>query len=285
MKKRLLANGARTVFVLCLLLMSVADAGIPAQVDLKTPEANGRAATIPVGEKLVFQVEWNPPWYLFFLPPMEAGEAEIIVAAEPPYKGNKAIKIIFNARSSGALVKLAGIKIDDHFEFITNPESLCTYAISKKEREGKRKRDIDVVYLPETRQLHIHEMDVAVNPPQLKKDLYKDNIPECVKDLFSALYFARRHDFFLGAKYQSIVGDNDRIKEVQIRVEKNEQVSTPGGRFTAWRLNTIALVGGLFKEGGQFKMWLTSDEKKVPVQFEAKVNLGTISGKLKGGKY
>jgi hypothetical protein len=124
-----------------------------------------------------------------------------------------------------------------------------------------------------------------VDPPQIKKDLYKDNIPECVKDLFSALYYARRNDFYLGAKYQAVVGDNDRIKEVQVRVEKNEQVSTPAGKFLSWRLNTVALVGGLFKDGGQFRMWLTADEKKIPVQFEAKVNLGTISGKLKSGTY
>ena len=33
-----------------------------------------------VGEKLVYRVEWSPPWYLFFLPTMEAGEAELTLA-------------------------------------------------------------------------------------------------------------------------------------------------------------------------------------------------------------
>ena len=276
---RPIAEGPRALVVgsLALLVVLVASAAE------RRPSAPGSKGSIPVGERLVFLVEWNPPWYLFFLPPMEAGEAEIIVSEETEYKGNKAIKIVFNARSSGALVKFAGIKIDDHFEFLTNPETLCTYTASKRQREGKRKRDIDVVYLPETRQLHIHEVDRAVEPPVVKKDLYRENIPECVKDLFSALYYARRHEFFIGAKYQSVVGDNDRIKEVQVRVERSEQVTTPLGRFPTWRLNTIALVGGLFKEGGQFRMWLTADDRKVPVQFEAKVSLGTISGKLKSG--
>jgi hypothetical protein len=277
------AKGRRALFGGTLALLLVLRTPVVPHAEEIRPPESASAGSIPIGEKLVFLVEWNPPWYLFFLPPMEAGEAEIIVSEETEYKGNKAIKIIFNARSSGALVKLAGIKIDDHFEFLTNPETLCTYAVSKREREGKRKRDIDVVYLPETKQLHIHEVDRAVEPPVVKKDLYKDNIPECVKDLFSALYYARRHEFFIGAKYQSVVGDNDRIKDIQVRVEKNEQVTTPLGKFSAWRLNTVALVGGLFKEGGQFRMWLTSDERKVPVQFEAKVNLGTISGKIKSG--
>ncbi len=230
-------------------------------------------------------MEWKPPWYLFFLPPMEAGEAELHISEELEYNGKKALKLEFTARSSGTLVKLAGIKIDDHFEFITDPETFCTYAVSKKEREGKRKRNIEVVYLSESRRLHIHELDVAVNPPVTKKDLYRNDIPECVKDLFSALYFTRRREFQPGIRFRAVIGDNDRIKEVEARVGKSETVHTPAGNFKAWRIDTISLVGGLFKEGGQFRMWLTDDERKVPVQFEAKVDLGTISGKLKSGQY
>ena len=40
-------------------------------------------------------------------------------------------------------------------------------------------------------------------------------------------------------------------------------------------------MGGLFKEGGQFKIWFSADEKKVPVQFEVKVKLGRVFGELK----
>src|SRR5262249_50447364 len=108
-----------------------------------------------VGEKLVYRVEWNPPWYLFFLPTMDAGEAELSIAEETLYQEKKAIKIVFDARSSGTLVKMAGVKIDDHFEFLTDSETLCTFSVTKRVREGKRKRDIDVVYYPETKRLHI----------------------------------------------------------------------------------------------------------------------------------
>jgi len=111
-------------------------------IDRPAPETN----PFSVGERLLYHIEWNPPWYLFFLPAMEAGEAELRLAGETAYEGSKAWKIVFEARSSGALVKLAGVKIEDHFEFITDPHTLCTYAVSKKVREGKRKRDIDIVY-------------------------------------------------------------------------------------------------------------------------------------------
>jgi hypothetical protein len=238
-----------------------------------------------VGEKTVYHVEWNPPWYLFLLPPMEAGEAELSIPEEVDYKGRKALRIVFQAKSSGTLVKLAGMKVDDRFEFITDLETLCTLSVSKRIFEGKRRRSIDVEYLPESRQLHMREVDLAVNPAKVKRDAVKDDVPPCVRDLFSALYFVRRLEFYPGASHKSLVGDDDKFKEVLSKVEKSESVETPSGRYNTWRVNTIALVGGLFKEGGQFRMWLTADERKLPVQFEAKVKIGTVIGKLKSAEY
>ncbi len=78
-----------------------------------------------------------------------------------------------------------------------------------------------------------------------------------------------------------MVGDNDRVKEIETQVEKRETVETPKGKYDAWKLNTVSILGGLFKDGGQFKIWLSADERKIPVQFEAKVSLGKVSGKLK----
>lgn len=237
------------------------------------------------GEKLVFDVEWNPPWYLFFLPPMQAGDAELSLSDEFDYGGGKAVKILFTAHSSGTFARLVGIRIDDRYEFITNPDTFCTYRAFKQEREGKRKRDIEVVYKPESRSLHIRELDLALTPPKLKRDEDRADIPECVQDIFSAVYAIRRKEFSAGATYRSIVGDNDKVKEVQSRIEKSEQVQTPAGIFKAWKVDTVSVLGGLFKGGGQLKVWLTADENKLPVQLEIKVNLGTVSVKLKSNSY
>lgn len=269
----------------CSLLISVlafgstAVAARPDAAALAPPAAS--AAPFAIGEKLVYEVEWNPPWYLFFLPVMHAGEAELTLAELTEYEGKRALRIVFNARSSGTLVKLAGVKIDDTFEFFTDPETFCTFMVKKKLREGKRKRDITVVYLPESRRLHMHEVDVGVSPPQVKRDEYKDNVPPCVKDVFSGLYWMRTQELAPGSRQGSVVGDNDRIKEVEVRVREREVVLTPAGRYDTLKMETVALIGGLFKGGGQFHLWLSADRRKVPVQFEAKVSLGRVSGKLK----
>jgi len=68
---------------------------------------------------------------------------------------------------------------------------------------------------------------------------------------------------------------------VESRVENRERITTPVGEFDAWQIRTTALMGGLFKEGGQFRIWLSADKRKLPLQFEIKVKLGKVLGKLK----
>jgi hypothetical protein len=77
-----------------------------------------------------------------------------------------------------------------------------------------------------------------------------------------------------------MIGNDDKFKEVQARVEKQEILDTSLGKLAAWNVYTTALKEGLFKEGGQFRIWFSADERKLPLQFEAKVSLGRVFGKL-----
>ena len=233
------------------------------------------------GEKLIYRIEWNPPWYLFFLPTMDAGEVALGIEGETTYEGKKAFRIVFHARSSGSLAKLAGLNVDDRFEFTTDRETLCTFKVAKKELEGKRKREITVIYYPEKKQLHIRELDLAHQPAKLLRDEFVNGIPVCVKDLFSALYWVRRNELGAATRHRLVVGDNARVKEVEVRVEKVEILQTPEGKLESLKISTVAVLGGLFKDGGQFSFWLTADRRKLPVRFEVQVKLGKVIGTLK----
>ncbi len=273
---------ARIVYVLvagfCAIMLSCV---------LIAQESDSDAAVSPInrpfpdGERLVFNVEWDPPWYFFFLPKMKAGEVELQFTAGTRHKGQQVATISFKARSSGVLVKLARFTIDDEFIFLSDPETFCTFNVSKKIREGKRKRHLYVAHLRETRQLYVREMDESVVPPKLKKEEVKNNIPACIRDPFSAIYYLRTSQLRENHVLTSSILDNGKIKEIRAHVEKKEDIKTPLGRFAAWKVNSIAVMGGLFKGGGEFRFWLSADERKVPLQFEAKMNLGRALGKLK----
>ncbi len=265
-----------------LLACSFSLAGAFSQAPASPQVADAVAQSMPAEgtERLVYHVEWDPPGYLFFLPTMDVGEATLSLAGATEYKDRKALKIIFTARSSGTMVKLAGIRIDDYYEFLTDAETFCTFTVIKREREGKRMRDIDLIYLPESRKVHVREVDVSTTVQRIIRDKDYDQIPPCVKDLFSALYSVRRTEMSAGASNVVLVGDNEKVKEISIQVKKKESVKTPAGKFDAWQVDTVAVLGGLFKDGGQFRMWLSADERKMPVKFEAKVSLGKVTGSL-----
>jgi hypothetical protein len=255
---------------------------LAAQVGKDPPAA---VTALAARERLVYRVEWNPPWYLFFLPPMEAGEATLSLSEDTSGKVQKRLKIVFTARSSGTLVKLTGMSIDDRFEFISDPVTFCTSSVKKQVREGKRLRDIEYSYFPESGKMHLREVNVAEKPNQVLRDQDYEGIPPCVKDLFSALYSLRHNRIETGSSTRMLVGDDNVVKEVEVRVIKKEKVSTPAGSFDAWQVDTIAVIGGLFKGSGQFRMWLSTDDRKMPVKFEAKIYIGKVTGQLKDMKF
>jgi hypothetical protein len=271
----------RNLLLIACLLTGTLSGMLPSQERAAEETRAAIAPPFAIGERLIYRVKWDPPWYLFFLPAMEAGEVEVQLLGDAQYKNKKALKIVFTGRSSGTLIKMSGMKIEDEYIFYAEPETFCALGASVKIREGKRKRQIEVEYLRETNQLHIREMDESVFPAKLKKNEIKNNIPSCVKDPLSALYLYRQSELQLHHEQLFVLGYIDRTKEVRTHVEKLENVETPAGRTNAWDIRTTALMGGLFKDGGQFRVWLSADPRKIPLQFEIKVSLGKVLGKLK----
>ncbi len=269
-------NASKILWAICFLFLASAPATI-----LQSQESNANA---PDEERLVYKIQWDPPWYLFFMPKVEAGEVTLEYSANVELEGRQVARMSLKANSSGTLAKISGMKIEDEFVFHTEPGTFCTLSASEKVREGKRKRQIDVQYLRSSGRLHIREVDESTVPPKVRKDETKNNIPECVHDPLSALFMFRQLPLRNQFTQTYILANDDKIREVRSLVEKKETIESQSGKREAWQVSTAALMGGLFKEGGQFKIWLSADDKKVPLQFEARVRFGRVLGKLKSAE-
>jgi hypothetical protein len=267
----------KAIVITALLLAALAGFAAGQESASATPDP----AILPLGERLVYKIEWDPPWYLFFFPIVEAGEAELQLNGEAEYNGRKALRVVFKGRSSGTFAKMAGIKVEDEFIFLTEPGTLCTFSSLSKIREGKRRKQVNVEYMAESRELRIRETDESVNPSKIKKDETKSNIPECVHDPFSALYLFRQANLKEGFSQTFMLANDDKIREIKTLVDRREMIQGPSGKIDAWRVSTVAMMGKLFREGGQFKIWFSADEKKIPVSFEVKTRLGRVFGRLK----
>jgi hypothetical protein len=235
----------------------------------------------PEGETLVYDVRWDPPGWMFFLPTIGAGEMTVQFQNHGKHEGKPAYKITLRAVSSGFLPKLTGITVDDSFESIVDAGEFCSRRMTKKLREGKRHRDIFLSFNPESGKGHYLAFDVGQDPPVRLKDDEVRNVPPCVQDILSAIYVTRLKELKLGDKYPLTLSDDGEIKQVEVNVREKEPVEAAAGRFQALRLETISVSGALFKGGGTLLVWLSDDERKVPVKFEAKVKLGKVYGTIK----
>ena len=56
-----------------------------------------------------------------------------------------------------------------------------------------------------------------------------------------------------------------------------EQVETPAGTFKCVAIEPILKAGGIFKNKGRLVIWLTDDERRMPVLMKSKVAIGSIS--------
>jgi len=243
--------------------------------------ANSRQSVFPPGETLIYEVQWGPPGWLVFLPNISAGQLTFIFQGHTTYKGKPAFKITADAISSGFLSSIAGISVADSFESIVSAREFCSLQMNKKIREGKRQRDILLTFNQLEGRGHYLAHDVSRNPPVELKNEPVQNIPGCVQDLLSAIYYTRLQDLKIGGKVAMTVSDNGTVKKIEVKVDRQEIVDSLMGKLPALRTEASSVFGGLLQKGGMLVIWISNDERKLPLRFEARVKLGKVVGTIR----
>ena len=105
-------------------------------------------------------------------------------------------------------------------------------------------------------------------------------------DLISALVQTRDWHLKPGEKRDVVVQFGRDFYPLSIKAEAYEDVRTPLGTY-----KTLLLVPrmekeakGLFKKGGEIKVWISQDASSLPVKMQLKLNFGTATLLLSGYK-
>ncbi len=210
-----------------------------------------------VGEKLTFAIRYGP---------IVAGSSTMSVPTTTKINGYETYKIVTDARSSGFFS--AFFKVRDQVESYVDRDGLFTWRFEKKLREGKYRADQYVDYD------QVNGWAVSN-----KKDTMK--IPPCVQDILSSFYYVRTQKLEVG---KSLYIDNhadNKLYPLEIKVHKKERVKVDAGEFDCVVVEPILRATGLFKSKGRLLVWLTDDERKIPVQMKSKIFIGYITAELK----
>ena len=214
-----------------------------------------RFAKVPwrIGEYFQFSIDWNG---------LNGGSSLMQVQNLQRVAGRRAYRIVSKTESNSFVSKF--YKVRDRAESYIDAESLYTLRFIKHLREGGYKSDVDIRFDQGNRKATYSDgksFDVAAG----------------VHDVLSAFYYVRTRPLPDGATMVVPTHDNKKSYEMEVRVHKRERIEVPAGKFNCVLVEPILKSEGVFKSKGSILVWLTDDERRMPVLVRTKVPVGSIN--------
>jgi len=219
-----------------------------------------------VGERLEFVVKWGI---------VKAGEATISIPDQPLAGNRPAYRVLTEARSSSFLGSL--YKVRDRNESWLDAQSLSTVRYENRIREGGYRAE---------RLMEVHQ---ASGTYRYQKKHFESNtyqviegtVPAHVLDALGSLYYLRTQPITVGHEVVVDVIEKDKVYPLVIRVLKRETVKVPAGNFDCFVVEPELRDPGIFiAKGKKIQVWMTADERRMPVRMRADVFIGHISADL-----
>jgi hypothetical protein len=218
---------------------------------------NQKAFTL--GERLVFDVKYG------FI---TAGQAVMMISAYEWVEGNQCLKVQFNARSTPTFSFF--FEVIDRYETYLDVDGIFPWRFEQHIKEGKYVRDFSAVF---DQRMHVAKTTEGNFP-----------IPPNVHDILSAFYYARTLDYSKSRPGDKVMLQNfykDKTYPLAVQYLGRESVEVDAGTFNCIVVEPMVEEGGLFKSEGKVVLWMTDDERKMPVKVSTKVLIGSINAELR----
>jgi len=223
---------------------------------LPAPEDPVRA-----GESLRFSVQYGV---------IKAGSAYLEVPEIKDYNGHAAYSLVARAESNGFFSSI--YKVRNRIESLWDKDSLYSLRYAENRREGKYRAKSEMLFDYAKHQV---EYDNGMAYP----------IPSQVQDALSSFYYTRFQALPVGG---SIVFDyhaSRKSQPLEVKILGRERVKVPAGTFECIAIEPILKAGGIFKNKGRLVIWITNDERRIPVLMKSRVLIGSISVVLQEAKF
>ncbi len=235
----------------------VADEDITSSVMLPAP---GQQDVIPApknpvqpGEYLKFAVNWGI---------INGGNAYLEVPEVKDIDGRPALHLLARAESNGFISRF--YKVRNRIDSWWDRDGHYSLRYEEHRREGGHRTETEIRF--------DHDRRVAT---------YGDGetypVPPDVQDALSSFYYTRYQALPVGG---SIVFDyhaSKKNKPLEVKIIGRERVKVPAGEFDCVVVEPVLRAGGIFRNEGRLVIWLTDDERRMPVLMKSKVTIGSVS--------
>ena len=208
-----------------------------------------------------------------------------VAGPNKPKTGNAEIstytlRLTGDVQSQGFFAKLFGINFRQQVESTVEPESFEVQKTTRLDEQGKRVRSSEAVFDHERGQVTWIERDPR--DPSRPERTVTAKFEEPIQDVLSAIYFLRLSELEPGKRFDLPVSDSGKVYHVSIAVIEKKRMKTPLGRVSVIRVDP-QLFGpqGMIGEEGKLSIWLTDDQRRIPVSARLKTAYGTFDITLK----
>jgi hypothetical protein len=218
---------------------------------------------IQAGEKLNFRVYYNLSaiW-------VAAGEANFTTSQET-LNGKPVFHIVGDGQTYKSYDWI--FKVRDKYETFLDTETLLPLKFTRNVNEGGYKFTNNVTF------------------DQQKQKAYSNkktfDVPRCVQDVLSAIYYARNIDYSKyksGSKIPFSMFLDDKVYDLYIRYVGKEKIKTKYGTFNAIKITPLLIKGTIFEGGEDMVVWVSDDPNHIPLRVDSPILVGSIKVDMMG---
>ena len=216
---------------------------------------------VRAGESLRFSVQYGV---------IKAGSAYLEVPEIKDYNGHAAYSLVARAESNKFFSSV--YKVRNRIESLWDKDSLYSLRYAENRREGKFRAKSEMLFDYSKGQAKYDNGNVYPIPAQ-------------VQDALSSFYYTRFQSLPVGGSIVFDYHSSRKSQPLEVKILGRERVKTPAGTFDCIAIEPILKAGGIFKNKGRLVIWITNDERRIPVLMKSKVLIGSISVVLQEAKF
>lgn len=105
-------------------------------------------------------------------------------------------------------------------------------------------------------------------------------VADGIHDVLSVFYYVRTLRMPLGGRIPITYHSSKKNWPVHVDVHRVEKIKTPAGEFRCIKIEPHLESVGVFNQKGRLSVWITADERRMPVKLESKVIFGSFEAVL-----
>ncbi|HEX8636655.1 MAG TPA: DUF3108 domain-containing protein [Pyrinomonadaceae bacterium] len=184
------------------------------------------------------------------------------------------------ARSKGSLLKLFRFSFFQQFSSTIDAERFRILKTVKRDTQKERVRDSEAVFDYDDRRVTYVETD-PLDPARPPRTI-ASGIPDNTHDLISAIYSLRLLPLAVGRSFEVYISDSGLLYKIPVRVTAREQQKSILGKMWCFRVEPEVFgMNRLIEKEGDMTIWITDDDRRLPVRAQINSDLGRIEVKLK----